>query len=204
MKTIDQETLMRYLDGEITPSEAARIEAELATSTELQREVTLFRALKEDLQQLTFDPRVLAPSVWQRVHARLTRPLGWLLMVVGAVVWVAYGTWMYTRSSIALWEKMATGAVVLLKGPTTLVARHGDGHVWASTTGDARLATAGTGDVLTGLLAALLAQGLPADEAAASAAYLHGRAGALAWRRGLVAGDVVDHLPLALSELSGG
>ncbi|MBX3287291.1 MAG: NAD(P)H-hydrate dehydratase [Actinobacteria bacterium] len=98
----------------------------------------------------------------------------------------------------------ATGAVVLLKGPTTLVARPGDGHVWASTTGDARLATAGTGDVLTGLLAALLAQGLPADEAAASAAYLHGRAGALAWRRGLVAGDVVDHLPLALSELSGG
>lgn len=113
MKTIDQETLMRYLDGEITPSEAARIEAELAASTELQREVALFRALKEDLQQLTFDPRVLAPSVWQRVHARLTRPLGWLLMVVGAVVWVAYGTWMYTRSSIALWEKMATGAVVL-------------------------------------------------------------------------------------------
>lgn len=97
----------------------------------------------------------------------------------------------------------ATGAVVLLKGPTTLVAGP-DGHVWATTTGDARLATAGTGDVLTGVLAALLARGVAPAEAAAAAAYLHGRAGALAWRRGLVAGDVVDHLPHALAELPGG
>ncbi len=96
-----------------------------------------------------------------------------------------------------------TGAVVLLKGHTTLVGRP-DGHVWASRSGDARLATAGTGDVLTGVLAALCAQGMEPDEAAAASAYLHGRAGALAWRRGLVAGDVVDHLPHALAELPGG
>jgi NAD(P)H-hydrate epimerase len=95
------------------------------------------------------------------------------------------------------------GAVVLLKGPTTLVADPG-GHVWASTAGDARLASAGTGDVLTGTVAALLAQGLPADRAAAAASHLHGRAGALAWRRGLVAGDLVDHLPAALAEEPGG
>ncbi|MCU1499790.1 MAG: hypothetical protein JWM47_3743 [Acidimicrobiales bacterium] len=97
----------------------------------------------------------------------------------------------------------AAGAVALLKGSTTLVA-HPGGHVWASTTGGARLATAGTGDVLTGLVAALLAVGIEADRAAAAAAYLHGRAGALAWRRGLVAGDLVDRLPAALSELPGG
>lgn len=97
----------------------------------------------------------------------------------------------------------ATGAVVLLKGSTTLVADP-DGHVWASTTGDARLATAGTGDVLTGAVAALLAQGVPAARAASAAAHLHGRAGALACRRGLVAGDLVAHLPAALAELPGG
>lgn len=97
----------------------------------------------------------------------------------------------------------ATGAVILLKGPTTLVADPA-GHVWASNTGDARLATAGTGDVLTGTVVALLAQGLPADRAAVAAAHLHGRAGALTWRRGLVAGDLVDHLPTALAELPGG
>ncbi|HEX7132690.1 MAG TPA: NAD(P)H-hydrate dehydratase, partial [Iamia sp.] len=76
-----------------------------------------------------------------------------------------------------------------------------DGRVMLSTSGDARLATAGTGDVLTGALTALLAQGLPPQEAAAAAAHLHGRAGALAWRRGLVARDVVAHLPAALAEL---
>ncbi|WP_426574163.1 NAD(P)H-hydrate dehydratase [Aquihabitans sp. McL0605] len=96
-----------------------------------------------------------------------------------------------------------TGAVVLLKGPTTVVA-HPDGRVLASNAGDARLATAGTGDVLTGLVAGLLAQGMAPLEAAASAALLHGAAGALAWRRGLVAGDLVDHLPAAFDHVAGG
>jgi NAD(P)H-hydrate epimerase len=97
----------------------------------------------------------------------------------------------------------STGAIVLLKGPTTLVADP-DGRVLASDAGDARLATAGTGDVLTGLVAALVAQGVPALEAAAMAAGLHGRAGDLAWPRGLVAGDLVDHLPAAFAAVAGG
>ena len=98
----------------------------------------------------------------------------------------------------ALAERL--GAIVLRKGSTTIVAAP-DGATLLSTSGDARLATAGTGDVLTGLLAALVAQGVPALEAAAAAAHLHGRAGALALPRGLVAGDVVDRLPAALAEL---
>ena len=92
------------------------------------------------------------------------------------------------------------GAVVLLKGPTTLVADP-TGTVLAVTSGDARLATAGTGDVLTGVVAAFLAAGLSAPRAAAAAAHLHGRAGALAWPRGLVASDLVALLPVVLSEL---
>lgn len=95
------------------------------------------------------------------------------------------------------------GAVVLLKGPTTVVARP-DGRVLVVTAGDARLATAGTGDVLTGLLAGLIAQGIDPFRAAAAAGHLHGRAGDLAWRRGLVAGDVVDHLPAAFADVAGG
>lgn len=97
----------------------------------------------------------------------------------------------------------STGAVVLLKGPTTLVASP-DGQVLASTSGDARLATAGSGDVLTGLILGLLAQGIPPARAAAAGALLHATAGALAWRRGLVAGDLVDHLPAAFAEVAGG
>jgi NAD(P)H-hydrate epimerase len=93
-----------------------------------------------------------------------------------------------------------TGGIVLLKGPTTLVA-HPHGEVLAVTTGDERLATAGTGDVLTGIIAALLAGGAEPFAAAAAAAWIHGRAGALAFARGLVAGDLVDHLPLVFAEL---
>ena len=95
----------------------------------------------------------------------------------------------------------ATGAVVLLKGSPTVVADpHGEVRVVAA--GDARLATAGTGDVLSGVVGALLAQGLPALEAAAAGAWLHGRAGAHGPARGLVAGDLPDLLPLALAEVS--
>jgi NAD(P)H-hydrate epimerase len=94
----------------------------------------------------------------------------------------------------------STGAIVLLKGPTTVVA-HPDGRALLSTAGDARLATAGTGDVLSGVIGALLAQGVPAFEAAASGAWLHGRAARRGPRRGLVASDVVAGLPVALDEL---
>lgn len=94
----------------------------------------------------------------------------------------------------------ATGAVVLLKGPTTIVADP-DGAVLVSTTGDARLATAGTGDVLTGVVAGLLAGGVSPRPAAAAAAFLHGRAGAVGWRYGLVASDLLDRLPIAIDLL---
>jgi NAD(P)H-hydrate epimerase len=92
------------------------------------------------------------------------------------------------------------GCIVLLKGPTTLVA-HPHGEVFAVTTGDQRLASAGTGDVLTGVITALLAGGCEPFEAAAAGAWIHGRAGALAFAHGLVAGDLVEHLPLVFSEL---
>ncbi|MEX2659073.1 MAG: NAD(P)H-hydrate dehydratase [Acidimicrobiales bacterium] len=93
-----------------------------------------------------------------------------------------------------------TGAVVLLKGSTTVIADP-TGQVLVTATGGARLATAGTGDVLTGVLAALLATGVSPLHAAAAAAHLHGRAGNLGWRRGLVAGDLPDLLPAAFDGL---
>lgn len=92
------------------------------------------------------------------------------------------------------------GAVVLLKGHLTVVA-HPDGRVLLSDTGDVRLATAGTGDVLAGVIGALCAQGLEPFEAAAAGAFIHGRAGALGWRHGLVAGDLVELLPDAFDQL---
>jgi hydroxyethylthiazole kinase-like uncharacterized protein yjeF len=96
----------------------------------------------------------------------------------------------------------ATGAVVLLKGSTTVVAGP-DGAALLVRAGDARLATAGTGDVLTGVVAALVAGGAEPLRAAAAAAHLHGRAALLGPKRGLVADDVVDLLPEAWADLLG-
>ena len=94
----------------------------------------------------------------------------------------------------------AVDATVLLKGSATVVAAP-EGDVFITTTGDSRLATAGAGDVLAGVVGALLAQGLDGPRAAAAGAFVHGRAARLGWRRGLVAGDLVDLLPRAIAEL---
>jgi len=94
------------------------------------------------------------------------------------------------------------GAVVLAKGPTTVVAAP-DGRVRLVRAGDERLATAGTGDVLTGVVAALLAAGLDPLDAAAVGAHVHGLAGRTAPPVGAVASDVVDGIPAALARLLG-
>jgi ADP-dependent NAD(P)H-hydrate dehydratase / NAD(P)H-hydrate epimerase len=86
------------------------------------------------------------------------------------------------------------GCVVLLKGADTLVAARGEG-VLVSAAGTPALATAGTGDVLTGIVAAFLAKGMDARLAAAAAAFAHGRAAELGPERGLVASDVTEALP---------
>ena len=94
-----------------------------------------------------------------------------------------------------------TGATVLLKGSTTIVADPG-GDVLLTTAGDARLATAGSGDVLAGVIGAFLAQGLAGPRAAAAGAFVHGTAAGLGWRRGLVAGDLLDLVPVALNSIA--
>jgi hydroxyethylthiazole kinase-like uncharacterized protein yjeF len=91
-----------------------------------------------------------------------------------------------------------TGAAVLLKGADTIVAAP-DGKVAINASAPPWLATAGSGDVLAGLIAGLLAQGMPPWDAAAAGAYLHGRAGALAGQ-GLVAEDLLGSITAALVE----
>ncbi len=91
-------------------------------------------------------------------------------------------------------------AVVLLKGPVTVVGEPG-GAVLVVASGDARLATAGTGDVLSGVVGALLATGMDPFRAAAAGAWIHAEAGLRGPAVGLVAGDLVDGLPDVLADL---
>jgi NAD(P)H-hydrate epimerase len=98
------------------------------------------------------------------------------------------------------------GVFVILKGARSVIARP-DGAVAICPTGNPGMATAGTGDVLTGMIVGLLAQGLASWEAACVATYLHGYAGDLAaalnGEAGLIAGDVIGQIPHALKAVHG-
>ncbi len=104
------------------------------------------------------------------------------------------------------------GAIVVLKGAGTVVASAEGGEVraWVNPTGNPGLATAGSGDVLTGILGAYLCRLGPAFDAfdaARAAVWVHGRAGdygaAVLGERALIASDLVDWLPRAQIELEG-
>lgn len=91
------------------------------------------------------------------------------------------------------------GGTVLLKGPDTVVASP-DGRAAIAENATADLSTAGSGDVLSGLVGGLLAQGMPAFEAACAAAWIHGEAGRQ-FGRGLIAEDLPDLVPAVLRRI---
>jgi ADP-dependent NAD(P)H-hydrate dehydratase / NAD(P)H-hydrate epimerase len=98
------------------------------------------------------------------------------------------------------------GVLVVLKGARTIVARP-DGMVAICPTGNPGMATAGTGDVLTGMITGLLAQGLSQWDAACTGTYFHGLAGDLTARTvgqaAMTAGDLIEHIPEAFAQPAG-
>jgi NAD(P)H-hydrate epimerase len=96
-----------------------------------------------------------------------------------------------------------SGCTVVLKGSRTVVAAP-NGQSAINLTGGPWLATAGTGDVLSGMVGALLARGMAPFEGAAAAVHLHGRAADVAGHAGLVAGDLIEALPRVLASIARG
>ena len=94
--------------------------------------------------------------------------------------------------------------IIVLKGHYTAVVRP-DGKVYFNSTGNPGMATAGCGDVLTGVITALIAQGYKPEMAATAGVYIHGMAGDMAaddlGEYGMTASDIIDRLPLAIKRL---
>ncbi|MEJ7589009.1 MAG: NAD(P)H-hydrate dehydratase, partial [Ferruginibacter sp.] len=104
-------------------------------------------------------------------------------------------------------RSLELGCYVILKGHHTLIACP-DGQVFFNTTGNAGMATAGSGDVLTGMLTGLLAQGYSPTDACLLGVYLHGTAGDAAAEKmsqeAMIAGDIIDCIGEAFKKLRGG
>lgn len=130
-------------------------------------------------------PLVMTPHPGE--YTRLAKPLGITLSPTDPA----------TRPEAAAQLALAHDAVVVLKGQHSAVS---DGHrVYCNTTGNSALATAGSGDVLTGVIAGLIAQGMDLFEAATLGVYLHGLAADLWAQRhgpsGLTASDLAELIP---------
>ena len=110
---IRPEDLMRYLDGEMPPEERRALEAAVERSTELRRELAIYRAMQRDFQSLSFAPPPAGSSVWATVNRRVGRPLGWLFLVGGVVLWLGYAAYLFARSPVAPWGKVAVAAIVI-------------------------------------------------------------------------------------------
>jgi len=104
-----------------------------------------------------------------------------------------------SKTGRALEAAKRSGAVVVYKGPDTLVASP-DGRLRFSPRAHPWLASAGTGDVLAGVIAAMRARGLPAFEAACAGVWLHGRAAEIAGQQ-LIADDLAAAIPAAIASL---
>lgn len=111
----------------------------------------------------------------------------------------------YDRLELATEQAKKTKCHIILKGHHSCIACP-SGKSYFNTTGNAGMATAGSGDVLTGILTACIGQGYPPEQAAVLGVYLHGLAGDIAAEsgsiEGLIAGDIIASLPLAFKRIS--
>ncbi|HSM03618.1 MAG TPA: hypothetical protein VK858_03315 [Longimicrobiales bacterium] len=103
---------MRYLDDELSAEEKLRVEMGIENSTELRRDLAIYRSMRRDLAALPEGGRA-GRSVWGAVNRQLTRPVGWFLLVAGFLLWAGYGAWVFATSPTNPVEKLAVGALAV-------------------------------------------------------------------------------------------
>jgi len=167
------------------PEAVGMVQQLLSTEIKLVVDADALVAISADLLPKQA-PWVLTPHAGE--CARLIERLG--------------GSWPEDRRELARELSAQTGAVVVLKGPNTIVAAP-DGSVTWNTTGTQALATGGTGDILTGMIAGFWAGGLAAADAARLATFVHGSVAESAiCQRAFIADDLLAGLAPALAAIS--
>ena len=108
MTTHPVEALSAYADGELPPAEAREVETHLEQCTECARELALIRTLGGAMRAMPANrPH---RSTWERVHLRITRPVGWTLLAAGLLVWAGIALVSWFREALTL-EWLAATAV---------------------------------------------------------------------------------------------
>jgi anti-sigma factor RsiW len=103
-----REALSAYADGELPPEEARRVRAHLERCTECARELATIRTLGGAMR--TMHPAPRRAGTWEAVHRRITRPVGWILLVAGVALWTVLAVVSWFRQALTL-EWLAATAV---------------------------------------------------------------------------------------------
>jgi anti-sigma factor RsiW len=111
MREHPRDLLGAYADGELPPTEMAAVARHLEMCTECAREVALVRTMGEAMRTMvgTTSPR----GVWNDVHHRLSRPVGWILLVAGVAVWLAMAALEWFRHRELSWEWLSMTAIAI-------------------------------------------------------------------------------------------
>lgn len=108
---ITNDELMKFLDHELPDAERERVERAIAASTELRRDLARYRMMRAELASLGRD--IESPGVWGTVRRRLTRPVGWILLTVGVVVYSGWAAWVFANSDSDMIPKLSVGALAM-------------------------------------------------------------------------------------------